>query len=277
MPLPALLGGTGSDITLEKVFVELGNMERINILLKLFEAKTKKLSSLSKDLDIPMPEIHRNLARLHEAQLIKRDAESMFSLTAFGYAIVSQLSTFRFLSRYANYFTAHSIQNLDPKFIQTLGAFERAELVNGVANVMEVFRDTIGSSEKYLAIMTSEATADLTDFALQNIAEKNLKLRIIMPEDGIVPKRILEMKEMYRFNTLLATKNIERRMLSRVGVQMIFNEKQSAISFPDNNGKADYSQIFFGTENLHQWCSEYFDLIWISCGGWNEAKLKPDL
>jgi predicted transcriptional regulator len=277
MTLPTEIGGKDSDISLEKVFIELGNEERIRILLKLFECKTK-LSSLSKDLDVAMPEIHRNLARLHEAQLVKRDADGMFSLTSFGYAIIGQLPTFGFLSRHSHYFSMHSVENLDFRFLQTLGALEKTKLVSGIANVMEVFRGIIGNSEKYMAIMTSEAPADLTDFALRNIAEKNLKLRIIMPEDGIVPNRIQEMKEAHHFTTLLAAKNIERRMASRVGLQIVFNENHSAISFPDSNGKADYSQIFFGTdENLHQWCSEYFDFIWSNCDSWNEAKLKLDL
>jgi predicted transcriptional regulator len=263
-----------SDAHLERIFIELGNQKRIGMLFRLSKGRTK-LSALSKELNTPLPEVHRNMSRLQNMQLVSRDAEGMFSLTPFGSAIIRQLPTFTFMSMHAEYFLLHSFGNLPERFIQNIGALEKTRLVNGVANVMEVFREIIESAQRYIHAIISQATADLTDLVLQMVAEKDVKLKFVMPEGGVVPRRMAEIKEKYQFNKLLATKSIERKMVPRVNVQIIMNERQVVVSFPDCRGEEEFGRIFYGEdENARSWCLEYFDHVWRNSDMFNEEKLK---
>jgi predicted transcriptional regulator len=78
---------------LERLFFELGYHQRLDIFLKLAN-KTSKISTLSKDLDLPMPEIHRNIIRLQNIKLVQKDKEGLFHLSSFGRAIFEQISSF---------------------------------------------------------------------------------------------------------------------------------------------------------------------------------------
>jgi hypothetical protein len=64
---------------LENIFFELGYHQRLDIFLKLAN-KTSKISTLSKDLDLPMPEIHRNIIRLQNVKFVQKDKEGLFHL-----------------------------------------------------------------------------------------------------------------------------------------------------------------------------------------------------
>lgn len=95
-----------SGIHIDKIFTELGYKTRLDILTALSKNKVK-LSALSKDLQLEMPEMHRNMTRLQETKLVKRDSEGVFSLTTIGKAVMTQISTFRFLSSYATWTNIH--------------------------------------------------------------------------------------------------------------------------------------------------------------------------
>jgi hypothetical protein len=43
-----------------------------------------------------MPEIHRNVIRLQNAKLIKKDTEELLCISSFGKAIIKLISTFIF-------------------------------------------------------------------------------------------------------------------------------------------------------------------------------------
>jgi predicted transcriptional regulator len=78
-----------------RLFFELDYRQRLDIFFKLAK-KRSNISSLSKDLDLPMPEIHRNVIRLQNTKLIKKDTEGLLCISSFGKAIIKLISTFIF-------------------------------------------------------------------------------------------------------------------------------------------------------------------------------------
>ena len=73
----------------EHIFFELASEQRLSILFKLTEHDSK-LAELSKDLNVTMQEVHRNLSRLMDAGLIEKDSAGTFSLTTFSPGIDSK-------------------------------------------------------------------------------------------------------------------------------------------------------------------------------------------
>jgi predicted transcriptional regulator len=80
-----------------------------------------------------------------DAGLIEKDSAGTFSLTTFGNAIITQTSTFGFLSRNRSYFSEHIFGEIPMKFIHRIGALDNSEYVSGLVAVIELWNSyTIG-------------------------------------------------------------------------------------------------------------------------------------
>jgi len=110
--------------------MELAGESRYAILMML-EEKKQKSSQMAKELDLTIQETHRNTVRLTETDLIKKDSEGFFSLTPYGQIIVSQLSSFRLLNKYKEYFGEHFPSDLPSKFLKRIGNLSNCELIQG--------------------------------------------------------------------------------------------------------------------------------------------------
>lgn len=76
----------------EKTLFELSNADRLLILSQLQEGRNT-LSGLSRRIGIVVQEIHRNMNRLVEAGLVKKESGNSYSLTTLGYTTLMQLSS----------------------------------------------------------------------------------------------------------------------------------------------------------------------------------------
>jgi predicted transcriptional regulator len=99
-----------------RLFFELDYRQRLDIFFKLAK-KRSNISSLSKDLDLPMPEIHRNVIRLQNAKLIKKDTEGLLCISSFGKSIIKLISTFNFLTNSQEFFNKHDFGDLPDRFV----------------------------------------------------------------------------------------------------------------------------------------------------------------
>jgi predicted transcriptional regulator len=261
----------------DRVFFELGYQERLDILSLLKDEKAT-LSTISKQLALPQPEIHRNLARLQKISLIHKDSEGTFSLTPFGRAVIIQIPTFQFLTNYSEYFRTHDFGELTEKFIQSSGSLLQCKLVEGVVNVFEVIRSIIETARKYFYTVTSQAPAELTEFLFSKIEENSLKVKMILPENALVPRRIASLKEKYHFNKQMAMQNVERKMVRKQALAVAINENQCMVAFPASNQEVDFVTAFHGVDDKsHEWCAEYFNHIWEKSELFDENKVQQRL
>jgi predicted transcriptional regulator len=248
-------------------------------MLTALSKNAAKLSVLSKDLQLEMPEVHRNMTRLQEAKLVKRDSNGVFSLTTLGKAIMAQASSIQFIAKYASYFNNHAFGELPTRFIQSLGALETCNLldanISGVERIYQAWTDIVRTSEEYLCIITPYTTALITEVIFSYLAEKRIKFMYILPENAMICKEDTELVKKYGFNELLAKKIAERRMAPTVEFSMILNEKSVLLSFPNERKETDFSRAFCGTDMaLQEWAREYFQYRWSNSELFAESKLK---
>ena len=86
-----------------KLVFELSNEERLTILTHL-KQEPMKLTHLSKTLKYTPQEASRNVNRLSEAKLIKRDSDGAYHLSPLGEEALRLLDGYRFLSEHSEYF-----------------------------------------------------------------------------------------------------------------------------------------------------------------------------
>ncbi len=260
---------------LEKIFIELRNQTRLEILKQLSNQNKCRLSSLSKDLDLPKAEVHRNITRLEEARLIKRETEGFISLTTFEDAIMKQISSIKFLSRYREYFTKHTCGTLPDRFIRDLAALEKSIFVDSISGVLEVWKKMIEGTDQFLYGLIAQLGAYTSELAFSRAKDKGIRIKIILPIDANVAKRYFDLESKYRINESIAKGIFDRRVAEKVDVILVVNEKQACVSFPDATGLTDFNSTFYGDDSaFYNWCIDYFQYSWNSAMPYNSSKFR---
>jgi len=100
-------------------FLELASEQRLAILLRLYEQKSK-VSILAKELDATVPEVYRNFERLGKADLITKEADGDYSITTYGKIVCGQIPALKFLSSNKKYFRNHDFGDVPQKFLNSM-------------------------------------------------------------------------------------------------------------------------------------------------------------
>src|SRR5919197_6256429 len=262
----------------EQTFIELASEQRLSILLKLTEQDTK-LSQLAKDLGVTMQEVHRNVNRLMEVGLIKKNSEGKFSLTTFGNTIIKQIPAYDFLSRNKEYFSDHNLGQIPMKFVHRIGALNNSEYISGMVAVMERWKQLYNESSEYIYGMVPQIPLDLIESVIPKVKEERVKFNYILPQKAIVPKKRTQLLSQAGFYDLLTMekKVVDRRMVERVHVAVVLNEKQATVMFPTVKDKivADMNSMFYSRDDslFHEWCLDYFRYCWYNSKTFDESKL----
>ncbi len=264
----------GAYANTEKTFFELASQQRLSIIFKLNEKKAK-ISQIAKDLEITMQEAHRNVNRLQDAGLIEKDPGGVFSLTTFGNTIIKQIPTFNYLSKHKEYFSEHILGELPIKFIMRLGALDKCEYVKGVVAILERWKDIYRQADQYIYEIVPQVPMDLIEPALNRVKDKGIKYSYVLPRNVIIPKGRKDLLKKLGHNELLNKGAIERRMVDRVQVSVILNEKHAAVLFPTQRGETDMNIIFYSSDQIfHEWCLDYFRYRWYGSDIFDESHLK---
>lgn len=262
----------------QHIFFELASEHRLQILFKLHNEKTK-LARLARDLDVTMQEVHRNLSRLFEAGLIEKDSSGNFSLSTFGNIIIRQISTFSFLSTYQNYFSEHIAGDIPLKFIYRIGALNKCEFIDGLVAVMEKWKKMYEESEEYICAMLPQIPLELIEAILPRIKSKKLKFSYMLPQNALVPRKRTDLLKQVGYQDLLRSGEVERRMIDRIQVAVVLNEKQATVIFPNSKGLTDMTSMFYSNESVdreglfHDWCLDFFRYNWYNSKSFDESKL----
>lgn len=269
----------------QRIFFELASEQRLALLSKLNRqqqsnaAKVYNLSKLAKDLDVTMQEVHRNLNRLMDAGLIEKNSAGMFSLTTFGSTIMNQITTFDFLSRNKEYFSTHAFGKKTPtKFIQRIGALNSCEFISGMVAVIELWKRLIyGQSTEYIYGMLPQIPLDLIEAVLPKIKELGgIKFSYILPQKALVPRKRTDLLKSAGFHEFIKKGIVERRMIDRIEIATVLNEKHATVMFPTvrPDGETDMNSAFFSDDPLfHEWCLDFFKYSWYNSKSFDESKL----
>ncbi|WP_371503658.1 helix-turn-helix transcriptional regulator [Nitrosopumilus adriaticus] len=256
------------------VFLELSSEQRLKIILRLEQGKTK-MSVLAKELDATVPEIHRNFTRLSKTGLIEKDVDGNYCLTLFGKTVFAQINSLMFIPNNKNYFKNHTFSSLPDKFIQRIGSLDESELVTGYIKVMEKWNDIYKNSEEYLYNVLVEVPYDDNLIkTLSNKLKNNVKIKSIFSEFANVSKERKSIISQSLFKKFIMDESIKRKMNKKISIVIILNQREAGICFPTLDGDIDMSKMLCGTSALfHEWCFDYFDYLWRNSNSFLESKL----
>jgi predicted transcriptional regulator len=254
-------------------FLELSSQQRLQIIFRLLERKSK-VTTMAKDLDATIQEVHRNFARLEDGGFITKDMDGYYSLTTYGKTICSQIPSIIFLSENRKYFEDHNFGDIPPKFIMRIGQLANSECTKGVTKILEQWKSIYKNANKYIYEILTEVPLDIIVPKVKRI-EKGIKLNYILSESTIVPKGRKQLLQKLNYDKLIEKGLVERKMKKMVQTLIVLNEKEASISFPNIEGEPDITEMFYSTDPMfHEWCLDYFRYCWYESEIFQESKLK---
>jgi len=269
-----MLGQTGDDF--QSVFFELAGDLRLYILMKLSN-RPYRLSQIANDLNATMQESHRNINRLIDSGLVKKTGEGELLLTPYGKIIVSLIPNFNFPFVYKEYFQEHTLINLPLKFVHRIGSLNNCELVVGVMAVLQRWKMVYNNAHIYIKEIISQVPIDLIETIAERI-NNNVKFSYIFPNNVVIPKGRNEILKRIGWNNMIFKGLVERRLVDKVNIVTVFNEKESCVSFPTLKGEPDLNIMFYSKdESFHEWCEDFFYYEWTRAKQFDESKLSPEI
>ncbi len=265
-----------TDDDFQSVFFELAGDLRLYMLMKL-SSKPYRLSQLANELHATIQESHRNINRLIDSGFVKKTGDGDLVLTPYGKIIVALIPNFNFPFIHKEYFQEHAVSNLPLKFIQRIGSLNNCEVVVGVMAVLQRWKMVYNNSRMYIREIMSQVPIDLIETIAERI-NNNVKFSYIFPNDVVIPKGRTELLKKLGWANMIFKGMVERRLVDKVSIVIIFNENESCISFPTLKGEPDLNIMFYSKdESFHEWCEDFFSYEWTRSKQFDESKLSPEI
>jgi len=261
--------------SLAEEFLQISSHLRLGVLLHLQEMPYN-LSSLAKKLGSTASEMHRNLKRLSDDNLILKNSEGEYMLTSYGKMICAQVPSWEFMMNNSEYFTKHEFGTLPKLFLQSIGSLNNSKHVKGFVNVQDVWKKILANSNEYVHNILFEVSYDAEILLLiTSQLKKGVTLRSIFLEDAILPEsrsKVIGNKEILK---AIQDHTLIRRTIKDITTLVVLNEKEAFVMFPKLDGEIDVGEGFYSTDkNFHHWCIEYFDYCMKFSGSFYEEKLR---
>ena len=241
----------GEDSSLDKLFFELASESRLAIL-QLLQKENLKMQEIARRLDVTATEAFRQLERLSNASLVKRQPDGAFAITVYGKLVMQLSSSLEFISKHKDYFLTHDIMRLPIQFINRLSELTQAHFSTDTIANLNKCQQAYLDAEKFGFGMAEGTIPELMASKMDEKVREGLNLKFLIPENRFPSnKEIVEIP-----------KNVQMRALSILPAVMVITEKSAGICFLQLNGKVDYSGFFGDDQAFIGWVKDAFMYYW---------------
>ena len=258
----------GIEPTMERLcdlLFELSNEDRLKILGELGK-ENLKLSHISQRLDFTAQETSRNIARLVEARLVTRTADGSYEITPYGIQAMRLIPAYQFLSKNADYFYEHTLENLPDKFVSRIGELNECkpitQLLDVFGNIERVFKE----AEEYYIYIGEPLGLSSTLLLVEEALDRGIKARGIEPLGYIWPDEIRESVPKETWLSIGKHKtegSLLQKYQSKFDLTFLMNEKEVAtLNFLKPSGEFEYFGFTSTDPKAVGWCKDIFEYYW---------------
>ncbi|TFG73922.1 MAG: ArsR family transcriptional regulator, partial [Thermodesulfobacteriales bacterium] len=251
---------------LSDLFFELSNEDRLDII-KLIDKNPKKLSLISKELDLPVQEISRQLNRLVKVKLVTKNGDGAYQVTLMGLNLLGLLPGYQFLAEHFDYFNNYSLLTLPRNFKGRIGELFHCSLVPSVLVSFANIEKMIQEAEEYILSMADQRILSPQAYFLANEAlMRGVEMKIIEPWGYSAPSEVydnvpVEVSTSIRDHRIRGVK--QDKVLPNVKLSLFMNEKEVALlAFPNIKGEFDYTGFTSTDEAFIEFCLELHQFYW---------------
>ena len=248
------------------LFFELSNEDRLSIILKMMD-KPMKLTHIANALDLTVQECSRQLARLHDIELVTKDPDGFFVLQPYGRHAFRLFPGFQFLTEHVEYFNRHTLGPLPEKFMGRIGELRGCEPLTQLMGTFSKIEKVVKEAEEFYLYMSDQNLIPSHLYkAGKEALDRGVQYRCIEPVGYQPPEDVLvnvsiDVKE--AFDVHRADGNIVDRALEKVDVTLYMNEKEVAVlAFPTQTGEFDYLGFTSTDPKVLEWCKDVHTYYW---------------
>ena len=242
--------GLAGQERIEKLYFELASESRLGILREINVAGGK-MREIARKLDLTTTETFRQLQRLNEALLVHKQPNGDYAITEYGRFVLQLSSSFEFIYKYRQYFSAHDFRRLPYQFQNRIGELSSASLGSDTMENINLAERITREAEQYMWGGGVEQSLNISSILMESIP-KGVKYKFLFPQRFINPRPLPPKM----------AGAIEWRSFEDLPVNIVLTEKEAGISFCLVGGKADYvgfagkDPVFLG------WVKDLFCYYW---------------
>ncbi len=248
------------------LFFELSNEGRLDII-RLLTVNAMKLSQIAKELDLPVQEVSRQLARLVKIKIITKNIDGAYIVTPQGRNILRLLPGFQFLSDNSEYFEKHCLDKLPTQFMNRIGELSNSGTVSVLMESFVSVERVVQESEEYFYYITDQNIVSANAYALgaealdRGVEFKCIELENYAPPEALTEKVPEEIRD--RFTEHRKKGRIVDNVMPDIDVILYMNEKEvGLLGFPLMDGSMDYLGFTSKDKDFIKWCKDLHDYYW---------------
>jgi DNA-binding MarR family transcriptional regulator len=216
------------DLGLDKLFFELASESRLSIL-QLLQKENLKMQEIARRLNVTATEAFRQLDRLSNASLVKRQPDGAFTISEYGKLVLQLSSSLDFISKYKPYFETHNIMLLPPSFVNRIGEISGAQLSSDtIANLNRVEKAYLDAKIFGFGIAEGTIPEHMAPKMDQKLLE-GLKFKFLIPQNRM-PK-----------TGTIKEHDVEGRGIPELPLILVLTEGFGGVFFLQTDGKVDYT------------------------------------
>lgn len=241
-------------VTSELLF-ELSSGDRMRLLSDIAQSR-QKVSRLAELGSVSIQEASRQVNRLCEAGLIRRDSGGRCALTPFGSLVLKLVPALDFVSLNREYFRSHDLSSVPQEFVERIGELSGSVFGETVGTVFRHSEEVLEGAEKHAWFLADHAVFSIGSIA-RLLRGKDISVSIVVSD--VEPAEADHSEEALK----QLGNRLEIRLAPKVPVALAMNEKVAGVAFPGMKGKVDYNSGFRGSDRkLWAWCSDVMSFYW---------------
>lgn len=238
---------------IQDLFFDLASEIRLEILSEL-KKQALKTNDLARQIDLTPTESLRQLQRLTKAKLIQRQPDGSYKITQFCKLVMQLSSAFEFVSKYKEYFLSHDIWRLPYEFVNRIGELSAANLVVDVPDAINHAERMVREAEEYVWTLHDKGLDAMTPIMIQKYKNGVKSFKFMFAENQLSSDN----------RPSFGRPEVEERTLSSIPAIIVCTEKEAAICFLSNEGRADFAGFVGKDEMFKKWVSDAYLHFWKS-------------
>lgn len=231
---------------LSDLFVALSVEDRLKVIF-LLEKENLTLTSISRKMNLSLQESSRQLSRLKEEKLLKKNDTGHYYLTPYGRAVLCIILNQQFLVKNCDYFLKHTLSKMHSEHISRIGELNQSIRIKKIMNVIELIEASIQRASQEIILICDQ------------ILTRTISAIELKSHDGVDCTLFLADVIYSRFFEKLRSCKIKKLPLKDIQTFLLLTEREAIVSFPDVSGNLDYSEVFYAQdEKSRKWCYDLF-------------------
>ena len=242
--------------------IEFTNTGRVEVFKSIYKSN-RRHSDLERELDIPGPEVSRNLKRLKKKNLIVKTINNEYKITSLGILFYEIVDICEKILEFKDFFNDHDVNTLPLNLILQLGKLTPLNIDNQTMANIERWSDLVKNSEEFIIAISEQFQESILPIIEKKLTNQAINIKTIidisiLKESTKVGKIFKDRHDVY--DKMDAFQNV--RVLEDVGISLLATDKGS-ILFLSKGEKIDYSQgLHSESHSFIQWTKELFHWYW---------------